>query len=252
MVVPPYKATMPAKDNLKTTNGQHPDYKLLIFDFDGVLVDTQEVINEIQYNYLKKNFSIPIPFEMYTDKFSGMRMETIVEILQQQQTMPLSVSPLSISQTIDDLVLEQLSTQEISPLPGVVHFLKESTTKRCIGSNCSFKLLIAFLKASKLEDFFKGNVFSAEMVKHPKPAPDLFLYAAKKMSEKVKNCLVIEDSLVGIQAARTACIDVVGFFGGSHVPPDITEKLLQIGAKTVINDMRQLNSYLTLAQTLQG
>ncbi len=229
---------------------QHQDYKLLIFDFDGVLVDTQEVINEIQYNYLKKNFNIPILFDLYTDKFSGMRMETIVDILQQQQNLPSSLNPRSISKTIDALVLEQLADQEISPLPGVVSFLKESKIKRCIASNCSIKLLSAFLKASKLADFFKDVVFSAEMVKHPKPAPDLFLHAAHEMSEKLENCLVTEDSLVGIQAAKMAGIDVVGFFGGSHVPPDITEKLLQGGAKTVINDMRQLESYLASSLTL--
>ncbi|WP_051908662.1 HAD family hydrolase [Candidatus Odyssella acanthamoebae] len=244
MFAHPYKTAMPVRDDLETGNLQQRECKLLIFDFDGVLVDTQEVINEIQYEYLKGNYNLHLPFELYTQKFSGMRMETIVGILQQQENFSPLVSALSISQTIDDLVLEQLLKQEVSPLTGVVQFLEESHIKRCIASNCSFKLLKAFLKASKLDKFFKDNVFSADMVKHPKPAPDLFLYAATEMSEKVQNCLVIEDSLVGIQAATAAGIRVIGFLGGSHVLPGNIEKLLQAGAETVINDMRQLTSYL--------
>jgi HAD superfamily hydrolase (TIGR01509 family) len=244
MAVHSFKTDMPMRDDLKTENSLQRELQLLIFDFDGVLVDTQEVINEIQYQYLKRNHNLHLPFYVYTEKFSGMRMETIVGILQQQENFSPHSSPLTISQAVDDLVLEQLLKQEVSPLTGVVEFLEGSKIKRCIASNCSFKLLKAFIKASKLDKFFDDNVFSADMVKHPKPAPDLFLYAAKQMSEETQNCLVIEDSLVGIQAATAAGIKVVGFLGGSHVSPDNTEKLSQAGAETVINDMRQLTSYI--------
>lgn len=241
-----FAATAFANPIKEMSNPQQKLYKLLIFDFDGVLVDTQGIINEIQYKYIKEKHGIDIELAHYIERFSGMRVETIIEILQQEKNCIFSESPQQASQHIDEMVLKQLSNQEISPLPGVVPFLQGSPLKRCVGSNCTFRLLKAFLKSSHLLDFFDDCIFSAEMVDYPKPAPDLFLYAAQRMGQNPEDCLVIEDSIAGVQAAVRAKMHVVGFLGGSDAPYANASRLLQEGAQIVLNDMRDLNAYLGL------
>lgn len=235
-------------DPFKEESQHQKPFELLIFDFDGVLVDTQGIVNKIQYEYIKEKFGLNMELAHYAERFSGMRVETIVGILEQEKNFNFSQSPNEISRHIDEIVLKELSNQEISPLPGVVHFLQSSSLKRCIGSNCTFRLLKAFLQSSHLLDFFDGNIFSADMVAHPKPAPDLFLYAADKMGQNPKDCLVIEDSLAGVQAAVKAGIQVVGFLAGSHIASKNSSCLLQAGSKAILNDMRHLDSYLSLAR----
>lgn len=229
----------------KTANQSPKLFKLLIFDFDGVLVDTQGIVNKIQYEYIKRQYGLDMSLEDYADRFSGMRVETIVELLQQDKNFTFPQSPKEISQNIDEIVLERLSSQEISPLPGVVDFLRNSPLKRCVASNCTYRLLKVFLKSSHLIDFFNGDIFSAEMVKQPKPAPDLFLYAAQKMGENPSDCLVVEDSVAGAQAAFKAGIKVAGFLAGSHMTPSNEDRLLQAGAEAVLHDMRHLSTYLS-------
>lgn len=231
-------------DSPKAEHQHSKLFKLLIFDFDGVLVDTQQIVNRIQYEYIKEQYGLDFSLEHYTERFSGMRVETIVEILQQEKNTTFPQTPKEISQHIDEIVLNQLSHQEITPLPGVVDFLRKSSLKRCIGSNCTYKLLVAFLKSSHLIDYFDSNIFSACMVMQPKPAPDLFLYAAQKMGENPEDCLVIEDSTAGIQAASKAGIKAIGFLAGSHMLPSNADHLLQAGAEAVFNDMRHLDAYL--------
>ena len=220
--------------------------KLLIFDFDGVLVDTQKVTNDVQYQYFKKKCNLDISLETFASSFSGMRVETILGILEQEKGIAFSQSPKQISQDIDTLVLNRLANQPLLPMPGVVDLLSHSHFRRCIGSNGSFNLLKAFLKSSNLAKFFGNDVFSADMVENPKPAPDIFLYAAQYMGVDAEDCLVIEDSIVGVQAAVAAGIPVVGFLGGSHLSTTAADKLLQAGAKTVFSDMRHFAEYLHL------
>ena len=219
-------------------------FKLLIFDFDGTLVDTQEIVNQIQYQYLKEYPEFKMSLENYTEKFSGQRVETIVETLSQEKGIHFRHSPEEISKIIDDRFLTQVSGQHLSPQQGVVEFLTHSPLNRCIGSNCSLKLLKVLLKSSHLSQFFEENVFSCEMVTHPKPAPDVFLYAAQHMGVKVEDCLVIEDSVTGIQAAVKAGMQVVGFLSNASIDSSKANKLLHAGATAVVNDMCDISAYL--------
>lgn len=220
------------------------EIKLIIFDFDGVLVDTQEVSNEICYNYLKENHQIKMSFETFVNNFSGMRIDTIMEILTKEREIKNISSLNDISEVIDAQVLAYLTHQKITPLTGVLEFLEGLTLQRCIGSNSTAKWLQIFLESTNLARFFKDNVFSAEMVNRPKPAPDLYLYAAQRMGIKTEECLVIEDSSIGVQAAVEAGIQVIGFLAGSHISPHTEDRLLKAGANTVINDMRDLSLIL--------
>ena len=91
-----------------------------------------------------------------------------------------------------------------------------------------------------LLDRFDGNVFSATQVSHGKPAPDLFLYAAGRMSAAPIHCVVIEDSIPGVQAAMAAGMRALGFTGGSHCPPGHALKLREAGAMLTFDRMGSL------------
>ena len=95
------------------------------------------------------------------------------------------------------------------PKRAVTHYLP---FKKCIASNCSLGLLRTLLSATMLAGYFNGHVFSADIVRKPKPAPDLYLYAAYTMSVKPQQCLVIEDSEAGVQAAVSVGMKVWGFW----------------------------------------
>jgi beta-phosphoglucomutase-like phosphatase (HAD superfamily) len=96
-----------------------------------------------------------------------------------------------------------------------------------------------------LYDRFAPHIFSATMVARGKPAPDLFLFAAERMDAAPSRCLVIEDSVAGVQAARAAGMAVLGFCGGGHCGPAHPERLAGAGAEIVFHDMRQLPHILS-------
>jgi beta-phosphoglucomutase-like phosphatase (HAD superfamily) len=100
------------------------------------------------------------------------------------------------------------------------------------------------LEATGLLARFGENVVSAASVARGKPAPDVFLYAAGWMRAQIEDCVVIEDSVPGVRAARAAGIRTFGFTGGGHCSPDLGAKLRAAGAETVISDMRDLRHLL--------
>ena len=88
---------------------------------------------------------------------------------------------------------------------------------RCIASGSRRERVIRSLEiTNQMKYFDEHSIFTAQQVEKGKPAPDLFLFAAKQMGISPKDCLVIEDSVAGIQAAQAACMPVIGFLGGSH------------------------------------
>jgi len=95
-----------------------------------------------------------------------------------------------------------------------------------------------------LLDFFGPSLFSALDVRRGKPAPDLFLYAAKIMGCPPEKCLVIEDSVSGVCSGRAARMNVFGFTGGSHAGPELAQKLTEAGAQTVFGHMDELTAMI--------
>ena len=113
-----------------------------------------------------------------------------------------------------------------------------------VASSSSPNMLGHLLRQARLWDRFAPNVFSAAEVKRGKPAPDLFLLAAARMAVAPERCLVVEDSLAGIAAAKAAAMTPVGFAGGCHCGPDHADKLRRAGAQAVFTAMESLTEYL--------
>ncbi len=138
---------------------------------------------------------------------------------------------------------EKIATfrQQLQPIAGVGAALDAlSDFPRCIASGSKESEVTAALETVGLYDRFAPHIFSTERVEHGKPAPDLFLLAARHVGIPAQDCLVIEDGVAGVLAGVAAGMTVFGFVGGSHCGPNHSDKLRQAGAETVFSNMQDL------------
>ena len=120
--------------------------------------------------------------------------------------------------------------QELETTHGIMPLLAQLKTKSCVATSSSPKRALRSLELTGLSDFFEKRVFTASEVERGKPAPDLFLHAARRMNTDPALCLVIEDSLPGIEAANSAGMQVLRFTGGSHLA-GMSEDALTLAGK---------------------
>lgn len=190
--------------------------KLIIFDCDGVLVDSEIVASRIESEMLTK-LGYPITVEEGIKRFTGMNMEEYKKSLQELGIV-FSDDVLNATQ---EAVKDALRTK-LQPL--MLNVLEDpifNTLKKCIASNSEPDRVRQVLKTTHQDRFFEDNsIFTSSQVQKGKPAPDLFLFAAQKMGYGPKDCLVIEDSIIGIQAAKSANMQVVAFLAASHAQYD--------------------------------
>mgnify|MGYP000923946173 CR=1 FL=1 len=154
------------------------------------------------------------------------------------------LSPVELTRALIDRA-EKLTDQRLNgvrAIEGAAQAVASVTVPRCICSNSTAERLKATLGSTGLAPLFGDRVFSAISVPNgkPKPAPDVFLYAAGQMRADPANCFVIEDSVHGIHGAKAAGMRVIGFTGGSHTYPGHADILTEAGAETVINRWRDL------------
>ncbi len=136
-------------------------------------------------------------------------------------------------------VFEKYRT-ELKAIDGAYEVLSTMTTKKCIASSSSpAKLALGLIETGLFETVYP-NIFSTALVDRGKPHPDLFAYAAKVMGVAASECLVVEDSVAGVTAARAAGMKPIGFIGGSHCDQGHSDRLLKAGAAAVIDDLRLL------------
>ena len=142
--------------------------------------------------------------------------------------------------------VERRTLQEMAgslqPIDGVGEALTRLDRRRCVASSSSVDWITSGLKKTGLFDHLAPHLFSASMVENGKPAPDIFLHAAREMGVSPARALVVEDSLPGVQAGVAAGAAVIGFTGGSHITDkqDHGERLQAAGASLIIEEMRAL------------
>ncbi|MBN9431273.1 MAG: HAD family phosphatase [Bosea sp.] len=210
---------------------------LVIFDCDGVLVDSEILASRVDSERLKE-VGYEISVDEMSHRFAGLTWDRIAKIIESDLGHPL---PEGFHKETD-AELDRRLADELEIIPGVHDMLDRLDYQRCICSNSSPERLKISLTRTKLYDRFRPYVFSAVAIgnKRPKPAPDVFLHAANEFDADPRNCVVIEDSTHGVHGAKAAGMRVIGFIGGSHSWPGHADQLTAAGAETVIRRMADL------------
>jgi HAD superfamily hydrolase (TIGR01509 family) len=214
---------------------------LIIFDCDGVVLDSMALHNEIESEAYAK-LGIHIPPRELAKRFSGMKLADEFKILERETGV---VFPPDAEARIDARK-EKVFTERLKAVPHIVETLDAlKGIPRCLASGSTLHQLHHGLTITGLYNRFAPHIFSAEQVAHGKPAPDLFLFAAGQMGVAPEDGLVIEDAVAGIQGARAAGMRAFGFVGGTHCDAGHSdgkqgERLMAAGAELVFADLREL------------
>lgn len=203
---------------------------LVIFDCDGVLVDSEIIAVRLDAELITRA-GFPIEPEEMAERFSGLTFrDTLVEI-EKLASIPLQASLIEEQRKLLDRKLA-----DVRAIDGVREAVARVTAPRCICSNSTMARLDMMLTKTGIKSLFGEHIYSARDVPggQPKPAPDVFLHAAGLFAAKPANTFVIEDSVHGIHGARTAGMRVIGFTGGAHSYPGHADRLTEAGAETVI------------------
>jgi HAD superfamily hydrolase (TIGR01509 family) len=211
------------------------EFELIIFDCDGVLVDSEPIINRAHAQVLTA-CGYTITEEALIERFCGMSDPEMLDIIEREGGRSL---PASYAARVEE-VIESGFRQSLAPITGVAKLPDALRLSRCVASSSVPEQIRRKLELTGLLSWFGDNLFSATMVARGKPAPDLFLYAAEQLRAAPNRCLVIEDSAAGIDAAIAAGMTAIGFSGGSHCTPAHAARLQAHGAKLVIANMREL------------
>jgi HAD superfamily hydrolase (TIGR01509 family) len=210
-------------------------YDLLIFDCDGVLIDSETIVCRIEVEALAQ-VGYRIELERFMERFIGKSARDGRRIIEQELGRPL---PEGFAAKMTRLVADAF-TRDLKAVVGIAGALAAIEGRRCVASSSPPERLAHTLGLTGLASWFGDRVFSASMVPRGKPAPDLFLHAAKAMGSAPQNCLVIEDSAPGILAAKAAGMTAFGFIGASHCRPGHDQRLAAAGADLVFKDMQEL------------
>lgn len=180
--------------------------ELVIFDCDGVLVDSDRISLRIQAERISA-LGLEMTYEDCVREFLGLGMEATLEILAERLGQPV---PEGWEEELDAAVREGFR-RELQPVQGVAGALEEIELRTCVASSGSHEKMRFTLGLTGLWDRFAGRIFSVEEVQRGKPAPDLFLHAAARMSVSPERCIVVEDSHFGVAGAKAAGMAAFGF-----------------------------------------
>jgi HAD superfamily hydrolase (TIGR01509 family) len=198
----------------------------LIFDFDGVIADSEAIANTVLAETVTQ-LGHATTLDQALARYSGRRWDEAVAEIEAAVGRPL---PQNFSEELKLATLDRFRT-DLKEVSGATNFIKRfAHVPRCIASSSSLDRLQLCLSVLALEAEFGSHVFSADMVARGKPHPDIFLFAASRLGVSPEKCLVIEDSASGIRAAVAAGMTVVGLCAASHIREGHDLRLSDAGA----------------------
>lgn len=206
--------------------------ELVIFDCDGVLVDSEIIAARVEADLITEA-GFPIEAGELAERYAGLTFHDILLKLEEEAQIPFQASLIEKAEKAVDKAL----ARQVQAIEGAIEAVARTRHPRCICSNSTAKRLDAMLTRTGLKPGFPDTVFSAldTPSRLPKPAPDVFLHAAERMKADPAATFVIEDSEHGIAGARAAGMRVIGFTGGKHSYPGHADRLTEAGAETVIS-----------------
>ncbi|OHV61658.1 HAD family hydrolase [Mesorhizobium sp. LCM 4577] len=216
-----------------------PQPDLVIFDCDGVLVDSEIVAARVEAELLT-SAGFEISAEEIFETYAGLTFKDIMLRLEEKSEIPFQASLIDRAEELVDRKLRA----DVRIIDGAREAVAAVTAPRAVCSNSRTERVEFMLEKVRLLPFFAGRIFSGLDIpsKKTKPAPDVFLYAAEKLGANPKNTFVIEDSVHGIAGARAAGMRVIGFTGAGHSYPGHADALTEAGAATVIRRWAELSS----------
>lgn len=216
--------------------------ELIIFDCDGVLIDSEVIACRADAACLA-DIGIPLSAEEIMQRYLGISASAMCADIERRFGRAL---PADFAETLRLRVAAAFEA-ELAPIPGVEAVLASLPQRRCVASGSAPERLRHSLSLTRLLRWFEPHVFSATQVARGKPAPDLFQFAAAAMRVVPANCVVIEDSVPGVQAAVAAGMRAIGFTGGAHCRPGHGERLRVAGAAAIVDDMHRLPALVSPA-----
>ena len=214
---------------------------LVIFDCDGVLVDSEIIAARVEAELLTAA-GYEIDAEELAQTYAGLTFRDIMLRIEKESQQLFQATLIEEAENLIDRRLEA----EVRAIEGAHEAVASVTAKRCICSNSSTARLRMMLGKTRLLPFFEGALFSSldTPSRKPKPAPDVFLHAAQAMGADPGRTFVIEDSVHGVIGARAAGMRVIGFTGASHTHPGHADLLTEAGAETSIRRWADLKGVL--------
>ena len=212
-----------------------PVMTLLIYDCDGVLVDS-ELLASTTLAELMTTLGHAMTPEECVRVFGGC---SLLDVLRRAEDILGRAIPQDLGEQTGRRLLARFR-RELKPVAGAAQAVTCLPYRRCVASSSAPERLMLTLELTGLAPLFGEHVYSAAQVANGKPAPDLFLFAARAVGVDPSRALVIEDSALGIAAARAAGMAAIGFTGGGHATDDLAARLAAAGAERVVAAMAEL------------
>ena len=225
-----------------TRQDNNRKFDLIIFDCDGVLVDSELISCHAHAQTLTRHGYAITP-DQVLERFLGVSDREARATIEAEIGRKL---PDDFEVQVKQATLQHYAG-DLRAISNVGAAIAAIDLPKCVASSGTPEKIRHGLICADLYDVLAPNIFSATQVKRGKPAPDLFLFAAERMRASPARCVVIEDSVPGITGALAAGMSALGFHGGSHCRPGHAEKLRAAGAHGTFDDMRQLPALIAAA-----
>ena len=228
---------LPAVDARKLSSQLSVSDRAIIFDFDGVLADSEVLSNSVIADVVTE-LGVPTSLDDAYRIYMGKRL---VEVIATIETVTGRTLPPDFADAYQRRTFEAFR-ERLKPVEGAREFVSAwRDVPNCIASSSSPERLALSLDVLDMTALFEGRVFSASNVARGKPHPDIFLHAAGQIGVAPHECIVIEDSVGGITAARAAGSAAIGFTAAGHVQPGHEARLRDAGADHVVASFAELN-----------
>ena len=212
----------------------------LICDCDGVLVDSEVIADRVLLRALSATFPT-VDFGSVAHLAFGQRTSAFLADIEKRYDIFI---PECFLAGVEREMDEELK-RSLAPIAGVRDALAQVPLPAAVVSNSRLTRVAASLARAGLTDVFGPRVFSAEQVARPKPHPDVYLHAARELGVAPERCLVVEDSVTGLSAARAAGMKTIAFVGASHVPKGYAQVLRNLGVTRIVEHMEQLPALIS-------
>jgi len=218
-------------------------FEAVIFDCDGVLVDSESLALEVELEILA-DCGLTFGKEDFVRRFMGTADTKFRDMLEAESQARLGKPLRSDFLDLAHAARERVCRERLSEVPGARAAAMAWTGKKAVASSSRMDFLREKLTLAKLIDVFEPHIYSTELVAHGKPAPDIFLYTADTLDADPARCIVIEDSVNGVRAGVAAGMTVWAFVGGDHCDAALGEHLVEEGAERWVADWAEARALM--------